>query len=65
MYYLCVQNLGVERCIHHSEEDVYADGMSFSCTPGFGFPESEFVKEVKIRCTEVPETVLVARVYCD
>ncbi len=38
MYYLVVQNLGVERCIHVSEDDMYMDGMSFGCTPDLEFP---------------------------
>ena len=65
MYYLTVQNLGVERCIHRSEEDDYSEGMSFSCEPDYGSPGGEFIREVSIRCMERPGTALMARVYGD
>ena len=63
MFYLLVQNLGVERCIHSGEEDVYTDGMTFSCTADLDFPGGEVVKEVSIVCSEVPDPPLKARVY--
>ena len=63
MYYLVVKNLGVERCIHLGEEDLYTDGMSFSCTPDLEFPGGEVVREIHIKCSEMPEPPLKARVY--
>lgn len=63
MYYLVVQNLGVERCIHLSEEDIYMDGMSFSCTPDLEFPGGEVAKEIHIICSEMPDPPLKAKVY--
>ncbi len=65
MYYLSIKNLGVERCIHKSEEGDYRDGMSFSCTPSLDFPGGTFLKEISIRCPEVPDTTMRARVYSD
>jgi len=63
MYYLTITNLGEERCIHSSEEGLYMDGMSFSCTPSLEFPGGTLIREISIRCPEVPETSLRARVY--
>jgi hypothetical protein len=65
MYYLVVKNLGVEKCIHLSREDLYTDGMSISCTTGLDFPGGEPVREVTILCTEAPDPPLTARVYRD
>ena len=65
MYYLIVENLGVERCIHMSEEDVYMDGMSFSCVPDLGNPGIEFVKDIRIVCIEAPDPPMGAKVYRD
>lgn len=65
MYYLTIKNLGVERCIHQSEEGIYLDGMSFSCTPGLDFPGGNFLREINITCPELPEQTLRARVYSD
>ena len=63
MYYLLVRNLGVERCIHTSEEDLFADGMSFSCTPELDFPGGDLVREISIICSEVPDPPMIASVY--
>ncbi|MCK4745980.1 MAG: hypothetical protein KAT15_03055 [Bacteroidales bacterium] len=63
MYYLVVRNLEVVRCIHSDENDVYRDGMSFSCTPDLEFPGGELVKEVSINCSENPGVPLMAKVY--
>jgi len=65
MYYLVVKNLGVEKCIHLSEKDLYTDGMSFICTSGLEFPGGELVRKVRIRCTEAPDPLLTAGVYRD
>ena len=64
MYYLVVQNLDVVRCIHREKEDVYRDGMSFSCKPDLEFPGGELVKEIRIICIENPQ-LLKAKVYRD
>jgi hypothetical protein len=63
MYYLTVQNLGKERCIHRGKEDIYTDGMVFSCIQDLDFPGGEFVKEIVIVCREVPDPPLKAKVY--
>ena len=63
MYCLVVQNLGVERCIHLCEDDIYMDGMSFSCTPDLEFHGGEEVREIRINCTELPDPPLMAKVY--
>ncbi len=63
MYYLVVQNLGVERCIHRSGDDVYTDRMSLNCTPDLEFPGGDLVKEISISCSEVHGPWLRARVY--
>ena len=63
MYYLVVENLGVERCIHSGMDDLYRDGMSFSCIPDLEFPGGEFLREISIECSEIPDPPLKARVY--
>jgi hypothetical protein len=65
MYYLVIENLGVERCIHSGKEDSYRNGMSFSCTPDLDFQGGELVREISIVCSEVPDPPLKARVYRD
>ena len=63
MYYLLVRNLDVVRCIHKDLNDVYQDGMSFSCTPDFEYPAGELVREISIYCSENPKVIVRARVY--
>jgi hypothetical protein len=63
MYYLVIENLGVERCIHRSRKDRYGEGTSFSCTPDLEFPGGELVREVSISCSEAPDPPLRAKVY--
>jgi hypothetical protein len=65
MYYLVVNNLGVQRCIHREEEDVYAESRSFSCTPDLEFPGGFLVRKIGIRCLEHPGKKVEARVYSD
>jgi len=65
MYYLVVTNLGIDRCVHRGEDDIYSDGKSFSCAPDLDFPGGELVRKVKIRCTEAPDPPVDARVYTD
>ena len=65
MYYLVIQNLGRERCIHCSEEDIYSEGSAFSCTPDLDFHGIEMVKEISIRCIEAPDPPLRAMVFRD
>ncbi len=64
MYYLVVQNLGVERCIHTSKIDQYQNGMSFNCTQDLGFPGGELIREISIICTELPDPPVKAKVFC-
>lgn len=65
MYYLTIQNLGVERCIHQSEEDIYIDGMAFSCTLDLGLFPDNFLRELSIVCIEVSDGPVKAKVYSD
>jgi len=65
MYYLVIQNLGVERCIHQSDDDIYIDGMAFSCTPDLGFFPNKPLREVSIVCIEIPDGPVKAKVFCD
>ncbi len=65
MYYLIVRNLGDERCIDRSEDDMYENGMSFNCTLSLECPAEVFVKELQIACTENPGERIIARVYRD
>jgi hypothetical protein len=63
MFYLAVTNLGVERCIHRNEKDVYKDGMIFSCEPDLGSPKGKPVREIGIFCSEAPGSSVKAMVY--
>ena len=65
MYYLIVRNLGDERCIDRSEDDVYENGMSFKCTLSLDHSAEVFVKELQITCTENPGEAIIAMVYRD
>jgi hypothetical protein len=65
MFYLVVRNLGVIRCIHSGEEDVYTDGMCFPCTPEVEFPGGELVKDIRIVCSEDPGLPIPAKVFSD
>lgn len=65
MFYLVIQNLGKERCIHKSEEDLYKEGMTFSCTPDLEYFPEELVRELGIVCSEVPNPPMRARVFKD
>ncbi len=65
MYYLVIQNLSVERCIHRSGDDIYNEGNSFSCTPDLEFRPLELVREINILCSEVPNPPMPAKVYRD
>ena len=63
MYYLVIQNLGVERCIHRSEDDVYTEEISLSCTPDLEFPGGELLREIEVACSEVQGPLIRAKVY--
>ena len=65
MFYLVIQNLGRERCIHMSEENIYREGMSFSCTPDLEYNPLELSREIRIVCSEVPNPPMEARVFKD
>jgi len=66
MYYLVIKNLGVERCIHQSEEDIYVDGMAFGCILDLGFYPERFVRVISVVCIEdVPEGSIKAKIYSD
>ena len=65
MYCLVVKNLGVKRCVDRNEEDIYTDGMSFDCRLDLDCPGNEFVREVEITCSELPEERIKAKVLRD
>ena len=65
MFYLVIQNLGKERCVHKSEDDIYRSGMSFSCTPDLEYTPKEELREIRINCSEQPHPPMLARVYKD
>lgn len=65
MFYLVIQNLGRERCIHKSEKNIYMEGMTFSCTPDLEFRPGELISEISIVCSEVPNPPMIARVFRD
>ncbi len=65
MFYLVVKNLGRERCIHKSQEDIYSSGMSFSCTPDLEYAPNELLREIKIVCSELPHPPISAHVFKD
>ncbi|MDX2431139.1 MAG: hypothetical protein QNK35_09410 [Bacteroides sp.] len=48
-----------------SEENIYREGMSFSCTPDLEYNPRELVAEIRIVCTEVPNPPMEARVFKD
>jgi hypothetical protein len=65
MYYLTIRNLGIEKCIDKNICDIYEDGQYYSYLPDFSFVKTIIVKRLKIRCTEIPDRVFNAIVYCD
>lgn len=65
MFYLVVKNLGKERCIHKSEDDIYVEDMSFSCTRDLAYTPKELLREIRILCSELPHPPMMARVYRD
>jgi hypothetical protein len=65
MYYLAIKNLGVEKCIDKNVNDIYEDGQYFSYLPDLYFVKNKIVKNIKIRCTEIPGPVFYAIVYSD
>jgi hypothetical protein len=65
MYYLAIVNLDMERCIDRNIEDIYEDDQYYSCQPDFRYVKTRIVKQIKIRCLEVPELVFNATVYSD
>jgi hypothetical protein len=65
MYYLTINNLGTEKCIHKSIEDIYEDDQYFSFLPDFFFVKNRIVKLIKIKCIEMPGSVFDATVYSD
>lgn len=65
MYYLVIQNLGEERCIHQSEEDIYVDGMACGCILDLGFYPDRFIREISIVCIEHIKGPIKAKIYSD
>lgn len=65
MYYLTVKNLGTEKCIDRNEEDIYRNGQYYSFIPDLGRKGNRIVREIEIRCVEVPGPRFSAVVYSD
>ena len=65
MYYLAINNLGIEKCIDKNIEDIYEDGQYYSYLPNFYFVKHKIVKSVTIKCIEIPGPVFNAIVYSD
>ena len=65
MYYLVIRNLGVDKCIDINKEDCYRSAMVVNCQRSFDFKPVSFVRTIKIRCIESPETIIDAVVYTD
>jgi hypothetical protein len=65
MYYLLIRNLGIEKCIDRNEEDIYKEGEYYSFLPEYFFVKTNFVRQLRIRCTELPGTIADAAVYSD
>ncbi len=65
MYYLVIKNLGVEKCIDIRNEDYYTSTRIVNCQRSFDFGQVSFVRNIKIRCIESPETLIEAVVYTD
>jgi hypothetical protein len=65
MYYLAIENLGIEKCINRNPDDIYENDQYYSCLPDLFFVRNKIVKSIKIRCIEIPETIFNATVYSD
>jgi hypothetical protein len=63
MYYLVIKNLGVERCIDKNRKDIYKNSESYNCHLDLGFRKKIFIREIKIRCIEFPDSEIIAKVY--
>ena len=65
MFYLIQTNLGVNRCVNKSPEDIYTDNMNIGCGQNLPFPNNiQFVRNNKIRCTGTANSIN-AQVFCD
>lgn len=65
MYYLAIKNLGIEKCIDMNQEDIYKDYQYYSYLPDYFFVRTRIVKSIRIKCIEIPGTLLDATVYSD
>jgi hypothetical protein len=65
MYYLAIENLGIEKCIDKNSDDIYKDDQYYSFLPDYYFVRTRIVKYIKIKCIEVPGSVFNATVYGD
>jgi hypothetical protein len=65
MYYLVIKNLGVERCIDKNKDDIYRSNQSYDCHTDLDYRKKVFIREIKIKCIELPDSEITATVYCD
>jgi hypothetical protein len=65
MYYLAIENLGIEKCIDKNNDDIYEDDQYYSYLPDFFFVKTRIIKYVNIKCIEIPGPVFKATVYSD
>lgn len=65
MYYLAVQNLGIEKCIDKNIDDIYENNQYYSYLTDFSYVKNKLIKRIKIKCVEMPGPDFNAIVYSD
>jgi len=63
MYYLVIKNLGVQKCIDRNLADIYVSGNYYTCSNDFPFLKEKYIRRLRIRCEELPDTRLLATIY--
>ena len=65
MYYLIIKNLGVEKCIDKNKDDIYRSNQSYNCYSDLDYRKKMFIRKIKIKCIELPDSKISATVYSD
>ena len=65
MYYLVINNLGVQKCIDKNKNDIYENDQYYECVQDLEFIKNKIIKKIKINCTEIPGSIIKATVYSD
>ncbi len=55
----------MEKCIDRNHLDIYEDGQYYSCLPDLSFVRGSLVRIIKVKCLEIPGTLISATVYSD